>query len=248
MIKRIIDQRNKEKFQVDDAYLNGYAKICGINATGVYMALCRHASNEQECFPSKRLIAEKLNIGERTVYDAIKKLEMHCVIKVTKAGRKKDGKFKNLTYILLDKSEWIKTVSDTSHQQSVPTADDDNSQRQDLPNKETHMVKETNMATVMDYWNKFRTSRDTGIPSGKIFNKSALNKLLPECKRTTPELKDAYSKLVGKGYGESDFKLAIDNYVKEILLRNPASDYAIRRFSFYEFIKQDNGFVKFINK
>lgn len=108
MKRRIIDRRKKEKFLVDDAYLNGYAKLYGIQATGVYMVLCRHCNKDQECFPSKKTISEKLSISERSVYSAIKKLEQSNIIKVKNQGRKKDGSFKNLTYILLDKSEWIK--------------------------------------------------------------------------------------------------------------------------------------------
>lgn len=100
------DFRNKRFFQVDNEYLNGYARLCGINATGVYFSLCRHADREQICFPSKRLIAEELAISERSVYTAIKKLEEWNIIKIENQGRKKDGSFKNLIYILLDKSQW----------------------------------------------------------------------------------------------------------------------------------------------
>jgi hypothetical protein len=106
VVRRVIDKRNKEKFQIDDAYLNGWAKRCGINATGVYMVLCRHASKDQECFPSKKLIAEKLAISERSVYNAIKILEAHNIIEVHYQGRKEDGTYQNLTYILLDKTTW----------------------------------------------------------------------------------------------------------------------------------------------
>jgi DNA-binding Lrp family transcriptional regulator len=96
------DMRHKEKFQIDDVYLNGYAKKCGIYATGVYVSLCRHAdSKTQECWPSIKRIAEELNIGINTVKRAIKILEEnHLIIK------KRLGKKLNNRYILLDKSEW----------------------------------------------------------------------------------------------------------------------------------------------
>ena len=77
---KVRDLREKF-FQVDDAYLNGYAKLCGISATGVYMILCRHASKDQSCFPSKKTIAEKLGISERSVYTAVKVLENWNIIK-----------------------------------------------------------------------------------------------------------------------------------------------------------------------
>jgi hypothetical protein len=53
------DLRNKQHFIVDDAYLNGYAKLCGPNATLVYLCHCRHADRHQESFPSVQLMAEK---------------------------------------------------------------------------------------------------------------------------------------------------------------------------------------------
>ncbi len=134
MQRRIIDKRNKEKFQVDDAYFNGMARHCGISATGVYMVLCRHANHKtQEAFPSKKLIAEKLAIGERTVFTAIKKLEERNIVKVEDQGRKDDGSFKVRNYILVDKKEW----------NYPPQANNDTHRRQPLPNKETH-IKETN--------------------------------------------------------------------------------------------------------
>ena len=70
------DMRHKEKFQIDDIYLNGYAKKCGIYATGVYISLCRHSDAKlQECWPSIRKIAEELNISEKQVGRALKILE-----------------------------------------------------------------------------------------------------------------------------------------------------------------------------
>jgi len=128
-------------FLVDDAYLNGYAKQCGINATGVYMALCRHVGKEQSCFPSKKTMAEKLGICERSVYTSIKKLERCNLIKVESRGRKKDGNYRSLTYFLLDKSQWhpmpMANTAD-GKKQYVPTANNDKEQRQHMPNKETH--------------------------------------------------------------------------------------------------------------
>jgi hypothetical protein len=76
------------------------------HATGVYMVLCRHASKDQECFPSKKLIADRLTISERSVYNAIKILEAHNIIEVDCQGRKADGTYQNLTYILPDKTVW----------------------------------------------------------------------------------------------------------------------------------------------
>lgn len=105
--KRIIDKRKKEKFMMDDDYLNGQAKLCGIYATGVYMSLCRHSSKDQEAFPSIDLMAEELAIDRKSVIKGISSLEKHRVIEIEKK-RTKTGKWQNNVYILLDKSEWSK--------------------------------------------------------------------------------------------------------------------------------------------
>src|SRR6185369_6565318 len=112
--KRIIDERKKEKFMVDDEYLNGQARLCGVYASMVYMVLCRHASQEQECFPSVKLIAEKLGISPRATITAIQTLEKRNVISVGKV-RKKDGKWLNNRYTLLDKAEWDYTQVQDMH-------------------------------------------------------------------------------------------------------------------------------------
>ena len=131
-------------FRVDDEYLNGYAKLCGINATGVYLSMCRHANKQQQCFPSKKLISEELAISERSVYSAIKKLEEWEIIKVEYQGRKENGSFKNLLYTLLNKTDWRKkpsancAVGKKRHSPSATGAVD---RRQQVPNKETHTTK-----------------------------------------------------------------------------------------------------------
>lgn len=104
MFDKIRDLRIKEKFTIDDAYLNGYARVCGLIATGVYLSLCRHADKNQTCFPGKKLIAEELAISERSVYAGIKELEKQGIIKIKKQERGKRGAYGSNTYILLDKS------------------------------------------------------------------------------------------------------------------------------------------------
>ena len=91
----------REKFyQVDDAYLNGWAKKCGIYATGVYNVLCRHVARDQSCFPSIALMADKLHISPRQVKRAIKVLEIYNIVIVE---RVRGGKSK---YWLTNKSQW----------------------------------------------------------------------------------------------------------------------------------------------
>lgn len=105
---KVRDLRKKTQFKIDDAYLNGYAKILGVYSTAVYNSLARHAEFEsQRAFPSERLIAEEHNITDRSVRNAIKKLKLTNIINIQKE-RSNQGKWLNNVYILLDKSEWKK--------------------------------------------------------------------------------------------------------------------------------------------
>lgn len=142
---KIRDLRIKEKFSMDDKYLNEYARLCGINATCVYVSLCRHANKEQTCFPSKKLIGEELRISEKTVFNAIKTLEKWNIIKIKKRGRKPSGHFKSNLYILIDKSNWRSkpqvhlTYGKNEH---TPQVINTNYHRNVVPNKDTN-IKET---------------------------------------------------------------------------------------------------------
>jgi len=129
----IRDLRAKEKFVIDDVYLDGYAKFCGINATGVYISLCRHADKQQSCFPSKKKIAEELNISERSVFSALCVLEKWKIIKIQNQGRNKKGTFNSNIYFLLDKNLW----------KNKPQANNDTHRRHVVPYKETHIEGNT---------------------------------------------------------------------------------------------------------
>ncbi len=104
---KIRDMRKKEKYFVDDAYLNGYARLCSVYATAVYNSLSRHANfHNQTCFPSIERIAKQHNISRPSVIKALAKLEKYKIIRRDKQKDKK-GRWKNNFYTLLDKSEWL---------------------------------------------------------------------------------------------------------------------------------------------
>ena len=107
------DMRIKEKFFVDDVYLNGYAKKCGPYASLVYFCLCRHVDKDQSCFPSIELMSNKLAISENTVKRAIKTLLDYKIIAISRK-RSTKGTFNFNIYHLRDKSEW-KEVPDLDH-------------------------------------------------------------------------------------------------------------------------------------
>lgn len=123
---KIRDMRKKEKYFVDDAYLNGYARLCGVYATAVYNSLSRHANfHNQTCFPSIEKIAEQHSISKRSVIRGIEELRKWRIIKRIKEKDKKTKRQRHNTYFLLDKSEWIpkpqgeSRVSDTHSESRV---------------------------------------------------------------------------------------------------------------------------------
>ena len=102
---KVRDLRKKDQFKIDDAYLNGYARVCKPVTTAVYNSLCRHAEfNSQRAFPSQKLIAYQHSISAKAVSRAIKKLASYRIILIETERVK--GRFTNYVYTLLDKSEW----------------------------------------------------------------------------------------------------------------------------------------------
>ena len=136
------DLRKRDKFSIDDTYIDAQAKICGIYSTGVYASLCRHASQYQECYPSMRLIAAELGISEKQVGRALRSLEVHNVIRTKRVGKKLNNR-----YYLLDKSEW--TASPVTDRTTSPVTPDpqSNHYRTDSPihSKVTATVKGTHI-------------------------------------------------------------------------------------------------------
>lgn len=102
----IRDQREKSMYRVDDAYLNGYAKLCGIAATAVYNSLCRHVNINQQSWPSIELIANQHSISKWTVFRAIKRLEFWGIIRIEKSKDPITKRQKNNVYTLVNKSKW----------------------------------------------------------------------------------------------------------------------------------------------
>lgn len=112
----------------------------------------------------------------------------------------------------------------------------------DTINKNDNNDKNDNLSiAIRDYWNSYL------IPKVSGYRNLMASKLLPECRKITPDIEMALSKIL-RTYGQEDIEAAIKNYVADILNRNPENDFAKHRFSLFEFLKQSNGFTKFNNK
>jgi predicted transcriptional regulator len=154
---KIRDKRNKEWFIVDNAYLNGYAKIFGAVGTAIYISLCRHADNDtQKCFPSQKLIAEELGISERTIRRYIDKFADWNLISIERGKDPTTGQNLNNIYLLIDKSQWKKKPEDTK---SAGKPEDNNdtsrrtittkTQRTQSPHNNTQYINNTQL-TILD--------------------------------------------------------------------------------------------------
>lgn len=125
---KVRDLRKKNQFKIDDAYLNGYARVCKPVATAVYNSLCRHAEfHSQKAFPSQGLIAYQHDISSKTVSRAIKKLAEYNIILIERD--RWQGKFDRYVYTLLDKSEW-KQISNQRTKTTYGQPADKNTSRQ----------------------------------------------------------------------------------------------------------------------
>lgn len=107
-LMEVRDRRNKGWFWIDNALLDGFAKVLGPNATLVYIALSRHADNDlQQCFPSMDTIADEVGLKSRkTVSNGIKSLEKYGLIEVAKSHNPTNGKRLNNVYTLLSQRHW----------------------------------------------------------------------------------------------------------------------------------------------
>lgn len=160
------DMRRKEKFFVDDEYLNGYAKLCGANATLVYLCLCRHADRHQESFPSVETMAEKTGVSRDSVMRGLKQLiEWNIISK--QRERRKDAKWLNNRYILLDKSVWKEKPSSTQQHgkaksqiepsqvanegvSQVAVSDTKDTHKKDTHTKDTHLATQSVANTTIE--------------------------------------------------------------------------------------------------
>ncbi len=155
---KVRDFRNKGFFMVDDAYLNGYAKILGTTTSMVYFAICRSADKEQIAFPSQDYIAEKLGVHRVTINRHVKKLIEWNIIRIEKIRNHK-GKFLHNTYFLLDKSEWQNHhVTPPLHGQTHVTPVHDSMYHQSY-NKGTHNKGTHSLSTVNK---KYSSLKDVG--------------------------------------------------------------------------------------
>lgn len=197
-MKRIIDKRKKEKYMLDDEYLNGMAKLCGWQGTIVYNSLCRHADKDQKCFPSLKLMADQHGVSRPTILKGLKQLEDRNVIEIKKT-RSKGGQWLNNEYILLDKSGWKYdqvNVVDMVHQvnentppskppllDQVNVVDTKETHKQGNTYKETHNSKQSlqgGIVQIIDWFKEYKINAGAGAWYGNKTQRKACEEILKQ--------------------------------------------------------------------
>jgi len=227
---RVRDLRIKEKFCMDDAYVNGWAKYLKPSALAVYVSLCRHADKEQSAFPSQETIAKEHGIGVRTVKSKIKLLEQWHIIRREKV-RNKGGQWLNNTYFLLDKSNWKQPSVNIAP--GVSTGKKEQNQGQPLPLKESHLKgthnkreisKEKSLVVIK---RKYSTLESVGtVEFAEIAQQYEVP--LPFVTSKYDDLMN-YCQSTGKAY--TDYFAALRNFVKRdaLQIRKEASEHVSKR-------------------
>lgn len=178
----IRDVRVKTHFVIDDQYLNGYARVCGLTATGIYLCLCRHAATDQRSFPSIRTMAEKLGISTRSAMRGVEILIQWNLITKDKTRNPRTGRWWHNSYVLLDKSVWKPHKPNAQGDQVTKTTHgspgDKNEIHQVTPgtHKDSHSIKDSHTSKPEglqgDQWNELIDSFEELNPMYKGFYKN----------------------------------------------------------------------------
>lgn len=107
------DLRKKDKFVVDDVYIDCYARLVGPTVTVVYAWLCRYANKEQTSWPSLKKLAENVGVNEKTIRRSLKKLAEYNIINIERKGKTMTNR-----YHLIDSSEWTQECPITNEEVS----------------------------------------------------------------------------------------------------------------------------------
>lgn len=223
----------------------------------LYCAMCRLANKlGNHCFPGINFLAKEISKSDVTVMESIKRLVKEGLI--TKEIRTNlNGSQKTNLYTILNADEYLKnpldisTGNEKSHNQCPQVQLTPGSSAVDPNNNNNNNNYYTSLRSDnnnyyscefgIQFWNSLNQWQELKMPR----NKTVSNKLLPICQKKTEQIEMVWNKLRPT---EEDFKYAVKKYISEIANRTIENDYCRHRFSFYEFIKQKNGFVKFLNR
>lgn len=114
---RVADARRRGYFTVDNIILDQYGERLGPYGLAVYVALCRFANADQECWPSHATVAKRTGMSRRQVGREIAKLADLRLILVTPQYDAESQVHHSNLYTLLD-AEGMDSMT-TPHVDSV---------------------------------------------------------------------------------------------------------------------------------
>jgi len=228
--------------------LNEYAVACEI------WALSNNETYGGWCIKSKENISNTLDLSRPTIQKIINTLEEKTIIKRRENGWVRTvDEFNSImstrdVNLLIDGDFSVLSICKESLQSSVKKVNTDCKESLQLGVKKVNTsitISNNNSNTfieIMEKWNSYKLKarvRNTNIKIGdNIFKK---------CLKETHDLKEAYN-FLSRRYSKEDFESAFDAYAFDRVNRDAESDFANHSFSLYEFLKQKNGFAKFINQ
>jgi predicted transcriptional regulator len=103
-----LSRREKEGgwYWIENDLMDIYGEYLGHIAIGIYNSLKRHENKEEIAFPSQALIAKEINASRKAINEHIRILEKYRLI-VKKKTRSGKGSWRNNTYFITDRSEWL---------------------------------------------------------------------------------------------------------------------------------------------
>lgn len=212
-----------------------------------------HADNQFGgwCIKAKENIAKNLDIGYATVFRALNTLEEKELIERSHTG-------------VRCLNEWLKAISkrefeafsngDTASIKMIPTQYQNDTHdsikmihKNNIVDKHTDLnnisIGISEIPEIIKLWNRVTA------PTQNFRNKNIHqgHEIFQKCRKETLELQNII-KIILKDHSMEDIKHSMRQYAIEILDRDPEQDYSRHRFSLYDFLKQKNGFIKFLNQ
>lgn len=215
------------------------------------------------CVKSKKKMAETLDVGESTIHRSLNVLEERSLIERSELGHLKCTN--EWLEIVADKDNWSianRKISMMNPETIKPPKSSDrgyvkmteggcqNDSRDTVKMTDKYNIEKNSkniLPEIIDFWNGVDEER-TLITKRRQKNPSCKmgEPIMTKCRGVTPSLEKYFKK--HKGYQDSDFLHSIKQYAIEIVNRvEDEKEYHKHRFSLADFLKQENGFIKFLN-
>lgn len=195
----------------------------------VYMRLCDF-EKDWVCFPSVRKISTNAWCSERAVRDAINKLVSIWIL--AKAHNIKDNAYSSNTYHIMISDFSAAGGAGGYAGDAVGTAGGADR----INPKEPTPTNSKYTKELEDFTNSWNTFKSIWKEKG-----------LPQCRKITPAITEAYKKL-RKQYSLEDFEFAVTNYLKAIERKKPWDQFYDHRYSLYDFLTNRYWFITYVNK